>query len=293
MELMQLNESRVAFDPASHTYTLDGKRLSGITERIRTRIFPDEYKYVPEQVLQRAAQRGSIVHQAVEVYDTLGFDTEGVGELETYKELAKDFDFMRQHVASEYLVDDGRKYASCIDKVYSDGSGGVILADIKTTSSLNVEYVSWQLSVYKYLFGLLNPSIQVTGGYAIWLRGNRGKVRPVPFKNDDDVERLLYDDDFTPAKDESVAALAAIVADLKGEADEAGKAYEMAKQELYDKMREGNMMKYENELVSISCMPPSERVSLDQRLLRDQMPDIYQKYSRTTQSSGGIRVTLR
>ena len=64
---MILKYSRVDYDPVSHTYTLDGKQLSGITGVIKDKLFPDYYKDVPEDVLNKAAERGHRIHTAIEL----------------------------------------------------------------------------------------------------------------------------------------------------------------------------------------------------------------------------------
>ena len=167
---MILKYSRVDYDPVSHTYTLDGKQLSGITGVIKDKLFPSYYKDVPEDVLNKAAERGHRIHTAIELFDTCDIPTEDCDELKGYIEEIFSHDFIGRHMASEYVVSDNEQYASAIDKVYADGMGGVILADIKTTYKLDTDYVSWQLSVYAYFFSMLNPGIPVSGAYAIWLR---------------------------------------------------------------------------------------------------------------------------
>ena len=72
-------------------------------------------------------------------------------------------------LASEYIVTDFEHFASPIDKVV-EINNEVCLVDVKTTAALDYEYLSWQLSVYKYLFGLVNPDVKIGGLGAIWIR---------------------------------------------------------------------------------------------------------------------------
>jgi hypothetical protein len=67
------------------------------------------------------------------------------------------------------LVTDGEHYASKIDAVYQ-GEKGVILNDRKTTYHLDKEYVSWQLSIYAWMFERMNPGVEVEGLTATWMR---------------------------------------------------------------------------------------------------------------------------
>lgn len=133
MKTIKLNDSGILFDAESHTYcTKDGEVLQGITGRLKERAFPDEYKDVPEEVLQRAATRGTRIHNILELYDEVGLITDECQELQNYMKAQTEFPFLANHLQSEYLITDGEKYASAIDKVYVEDDG-VILGDVKTT----------------------------------------------------------------------------------------------------------------------------------------------------------------
>ncbi len=192
---MKLNDSCVVFNPVGHTYTLNGKKLNGITHVIKDKLFPDEYKNVPKHILKQAAIRGSEIHKVIEMWDSCSIRTHGSIELKNYINLSYRNKFLLHQIQSEYLVTDGEQYASAIDKVYEDGNGGVILADIKTTYMLNMDYVSWPLSIYKYIFKLANPDINVSGLCVICLKVERSAIWPVHEHSEEEVKKLLYSDE--------------------------------------------------------------------------------------------------
>ena len=66
-EYSNLKKCPVEFDELAHTYTLNGKQLSGITGIIKNYLFPDMYKGVHERTLEAAAERGSSVHSQVQM----------------------------------------------------------------------------------------------------------------------------------------------------------------------------------------------------------------------------------
>lgn len=171
---MKLNVSPVVFDAALHTYRFHGVQLRGVTKMIREQLFPDEYANVPDGILAAAADRGTAIHSECEIYDTIGaepYSEEGKG----YAQLCEEKNFV--HVTSEYLVSDNKHFASMIDKVYKgDEDGEFDLADIKTTYTLNVEYVRWQLSIYAYMFELQNPQAKVRKLIALWLRKDKAEA---------------------------------------------------------------------------------------------------------------------
>lgn len=165
---MKLIKSQVIFNPDEHTYMLGDKELSGITSVISRQLFPDKYRDVPEDVLRKAAERGTMIHSICELVDDMGI-THDSDEAQGYKELKDDWGL--RYECSEYLVSDNERYASCIDKVYRENETDFTLGDIKTTYVLDKESVRWQLSIYAYFFELQNPGCNAVRLIGIWLRG--------------------------------------------------------------------------------------------------------------------------
>ena len=55
MNTIQLNDSGVLFNREEHTYLLNGKYLSGITDMLHRQLFPDEFSGVPAEMIEQAA----------------------------------------------------------------------------------------------------------------------------------------------------------------------------------------------------------------------------------------------
>lgn len=159
---MKLNQSSVVFNQHAHTYTLNGKTLSGVTSLLNRQLFKDKYTGISEEMLAKAASRGSLIHETIELVDELGVSSD-MPEVIAYLDIKSKNNLCT--LENEYLVSDNEHIASSIDLVFDDCS----LADIKTTSKLDKEYVSWQLSIYAYLFELQNPTLKVNKLFAIWL----------------------------------------------------------------------------------------------------------------------------
>ena len=81
--MIQLNDSRVVFNKEDHTYELDGKYLSGITEMLQRQLFPDEFDGVPEQAIEQAALYGTEVHESIEQFDS-SWTNDGTQEVADY-----------------------------------------------------------------------------------------------------------------------------------------------------------------------------------------------------------------
>ena len=55
------------FEASTHTYRLDGKVIPGVTSVLKS-IGLIDYSFIPQDVLQSAARRGKLVHQALQYY---------------------------------------------------------------------------------------------------------------------------------------------------------------------------------------------------------------------------------
>ena len=197
MELTRI--TNVRFDELCHSYLCDDKVLIGITTLMKHQGISPNYEGIAPEVLADAAKRGTAVHTLLEKFDNheaaipadvmsdnfegkvLQTRAEQDAILKAYAKLG-----LQVH-CSEYLVTDNKTVASFIDKVFEDGS----LADVKTTSTLHIESVSWQLSIYAYLFEQQNKSIKVPHLYAIHIRNGQAKLIEVPRVADEEVAEVL------------------------------------------------------------------------------------------------------
>lgn len=119
MKKIKLATSPVVFNEEEHTYTLDGKPLSGITSIIHKYIFPDMYAGVSEGILKSATERGRRIHEELQI-QFLGMPlSEPSTEVVAYNQLAKQNKL--KQIAAEYLISDERDVATCIDAVLQTG----------------------------------------------------------------------------------------------------------------------------------------------------------------------------
>lgn len=163
----ELKKSAVVFDEAAHTYHLEGVALGGVTPIVKW-VYPDTYKDIPENVLAKAAEHGSLIHKACQLYNEVGIADDSEPQVKDYIQIMCNEGL--EPVASEYTVSDNENVASQIDVVYrGKGAGKYVLADIKTTSAIHVENVTLQLSIYAWLFELNNPGLVADRLCVVWL----------------------------------------------------------------------------------------------------------------------------
>lgn len=293
---MKLAKSDVIFDAANHTYSYEGRQLSGITSLLHRQLFPDMYAGISQEVLQNAADRGTLVHQNCELADE-GFDVDTI-EAINYLKLKEENNLTFEQ--SEYLVSDNEHYASCIDKVYREDDTTFSLGDIKTTYSLNKEYVTWQLSIYAYLFERQNPDAKVTSIFAIWLRDEKAKLVRLERKSDEEVASLLSCDSqgiqYNP-KSESLPILAKEAEQMIVDIETQIKALEEQK----DSLREGVMRAMvqaglyscKGEKVSITRKTASTRKTFDAKRFEKEHPELYNQYVKETLTSEVLQIKIK
>jgi len=160
--MTELAKCGVVFNQESHTYHLGDKQLGGITPIVKW-MFPDTYGNVSQDVLEKAAERGSFIHENIELADSLGVTTRQCPEALEYVKLRDEWGL--KALENEYLITDGKDLASSIDIVFDDLS----LADIKCTSKVHVDNVRLQLSIYAYLFEKMNKGLKAKRLLVVWL----------------------------------------------------------------------------------------------------------------------------
>lgn len=276
-----LNKSQVIFNEIDHTYFLDGLQLSGVTSLLHRQLFRDKYNGIDSEILKKAAEYGSRIHQLIELHDSLGVENDN--DTIKFYEDTKQRNGLKTLV-NEYLVSDNRHIASSIDIVFDDFS----LCDIKTTSSLDREYVSWQLSVYAYLFEMQNPELKCNRLYALWLpklRYGKPALVEVERKPNEWIEALIEAD----RKGEQYALPAAATTEalivspdvvdeiiaIDMQAKELADRRKQLQQGLLELMKVNNVKSFKTDGLQLIYKAPSTRISVDTKRLQERYPDIY------------------
>ena len=304
MRKLDLVESRVVFDNEHHTYTLDGRELSGVTPIVKW-LFPDTYKGIPQSVLDKAAEYGTLIHSKCELYDNMGIlpsdDDECRQVVVEYARLTKDY----QVAKSEYLVSDEQDIASCIDKVFTDDS----LGDIKTTSKVHMVNVQVQLSIYAWLYEM-QTGRKANKLYLIWLpKPQYGtpmikELERIPadvcscivemyVKGGDPLNAMAVLSGYLMVTDEPKKriegeipeAMDEIINELitvKKQLDIFTEREKELKKMILDTMSIKGEDKWSSDLIQISRRAASERESIDTKALKANEPSIYESYKKVT-----------
>lgn len=309
MKGINLTESAVSFDIASHTYELNGKKLSGVTPIVNW-VFDKTYDGIPEDVLKRAAEHGKSVHLDCQMSDA-GFEVSS-REAKAYQQLKS-----RNHLttlANEWLVDDGKDIASSIDVIFTDFS----IADIKTTSSIHHDNVSLQLSIYAMLLERMNDGIEVPDIYVIWLpREKYGTPCMIRLERisaeicDKIIAMYLAGDDNTEARallnlKESMPmptpfqTMPTEIEEAESQLiwlEQAAKDIKEKKERLHEgllKLMEKNgIKKYESDNLILTYVEAGTRTSLDSTKIKREHPDIYAECCKTSETKSSLRLKIK
>ena len=172
-----LPKQRVTFIEEKHKYIVGKEEKRSVTDILS---FLSAYKYrdIPPYILEQAAERGKMVHLAVEVFCKTGVKMSLDDSL--YKNSSKYFEgFLKWYrkygkkymiVANEFAAyADSLNYAGTIDIVVEpiDEMGSVDIIDVKTTTSVDKKLVAMQLAGYKML--LLHNGVKVRNCYSLLL----------------------------------------------------------------------------------------------------------------------------
>lgn len=304
MKATDLTTSPIIFDPEAHEYLLIGEDFSstaysGVTSILSQVLFPSKYKDVDEEVLAKAAARGTRIHELCQATDTIPTepqdgDDQYVSEVTNYEllKVANDIEM----IINEYLVSrDDWGIASQIDCVDSDGN----LYDIKTTYRLDTEYVSWQLSFYAEMYEHQNPTLKAGKLYAIWLRGAEIKLVEVPRKTPEQIEQVIKawqaGEALTTADGDDIDRLVAIeqrIAILKESLSELEAKRLQALEPIQAKMDEDGVKSVDNPRIKITIVADSTSTRFDSKRFKADHSDLFKEYSTETTRAGYIKTTL-
>lgn len=291
MKKEDLKKSKIEFYKESHQYVNPdtGNELHGITGIIKELVFPDKYACVSEEVLNAAAERGTAIHEMCEEFSINGtveaFMPDEVQAFVNHFSISG-----TKFINAEYLVSDEQNIATMIDLVDEDGN----LYDIKTTSTLDKEYLSWQLSICATLFEIQNIGKDAGKLFGIWLKGDRCEVVEVKRLPDEAVEALLvaYFEGTTftnPLKqldstDElQMAKLLEVEQSIIRLEDEAKRMKEVRQQYvdyMLAEMKKRGVKTLETDNIKLTVKDAYKRTSIDTAALKKDLPDVATKYSK-------------
>jgi hypothetical protein len=281
-------QSKIVFDKEKHTYTLNGELLpiQGITRMIDRQIFGSKMQNVPESVLKKYAEFGSLVHKEIQDY----YEN---GDFPTTDEAMAFVSKGIQCTVCEFIVGDER-VATAIDFVGEDG----FLYDFKTSTTLDKERVSWQLSICAYLFERQTGQ-KVKGLMGVHLRGKECTFVGVERKSDEQVEALIQAEllgESYLSEERSMQRLLDLertIIQIKQEAEMYEERKKVLLTGLGEKMAQMGLKTLKTDNLTLTLVPESTTTTLDSKRLKEEMPEIYSRFEKTGTRKGYLKMTIR
>lgn len=299
---IKLKKSKVVFDEINHTYHLGKKQLSGITGTLIKFAFPDTYKDIPDSVLAKAAERGGMIHNSIELFCTI-FGSDINAYPNPTQEIRDFSDMLHAYglhcVDSEYLVTDNKYFASAIDGVFTDNEGNIYLVDYKTTSTLHYNNVSLQLSIYAKWFEQMNPNLKVKEIVCMWFKDGKSKFQPLPRVSDETITNLIYayltddaDYHYKVEVPEQFSALEQEYRLLTARIDALKLRQDSIKEQLMCLMEKNKQKSIKTNIGTYSLVEATTKKAFNTELFKDAEPGLYERYLKKVDSKPSIRIKL-
>lgn len=139
---------KIRYIDETHQYFIGNKEVPSVSKLVEFAC-GTSYANISQEVLNKAADYGTSIHNAIEKYERTneieqGFETQ-VGE---YIALKKKY--LLEVESMEEIITDGKNFGGRYDILDTQKQ----LWDIKTTSKVYTEKWEWQLSLYSYALKL-------------------------------------------------------------------------------------------------------------------------------------------
>lgn len=295
----------IKFNEELHQYTLDDKVLISVTQLMKKHnLAPkmnDNIEVVKKRIESKAS-RGTLIHKEIENYikhKEVGFTS----ECEQFADYKKKNKIVVDE--SEYMVHNDI-VAGTIDLLLHKGKQNII-ADIKTTYQLHYESVSWQLSIYLYLYLDYDKRIPdenwegYKGQVFHFTKEGKLEVVDIPLKNVSEVAKLLecernniqFEIELANDDLQEFKSLELVIQELDTKKKEIEKKQEEIKLRLLNEMKNRNLKTFEKNGVKITYTEAYKKKTLDTKKLEQEHPKIYKKYLKETNVNETIKITVK
>lgn len=178
METWEINGYTLEYDDETHTYIVDGVIVPSVTQLLNVK-FGNKYDHVNRDTLKRAAEHGTAIHKAIEEYCLHG-DYADVKEVRNFHFLMKYHSlYVLGNEKPIILFKDDKPIAAGRFDLLLSYLSGHALADIKTTATLDKEYLAFQLNLYRIGYMQSYKDI-ISALYGVHLKDDKRKLVSIP-----------------------------------------------------------------------------------------------------------------
>lgn len=190
METWNINGYTIEYIDDIHTYLVDGLIVPSITQILKIK-FGNKYNGISIETLNKAAEKGTEVHEAIEIFCKTG-EVMDIKEVKNFIFLKKQYNFdVLDNEIPVILFKDNKPIACGRLDLVLNIDNKIGLADIKRTSVLDKDYLAYQLNLYRIAYEqCYNQKIEFLKG--VHLREDTRKFVNIPI-NENMVWKLVED----------------------------------------------------------------------------------------------------
>ena len=296
--------AELTFDKETHTYMLGDRQLISVTQLMQKHDLAPDYSNISTDILNAKAERGTLIHKEIEEFVNdrkIGFTP----ELDNFMAYLTQQDMT--YCESEKMVCNDI-VAGTIDLILNR-TGQSIIADIKTTSTLHKEAVSWQLSIYLYLYVYRTGEevySKYTGQAFHFLEDGSLNVIDIPLKPYEEVHKLIEcerkgeiynkNDTLMVSSENQLQQLQNLeytIKELDARKKELEATQEQLKSSLMQSMKDRGLLSVDFENLKLTIVSPKPRETVDTTRMKKEIPEIVNKYIKVGESKEYLKITLR
>lgn len=284
----------ITFDKDNHAYYKDGDIKPSVSQ-ILDRVFGSKFDEIKDNpFVIRARDKGTLIHMFIDSYNKSKVSPEfPIIELENYKKLCKENKFKFDKSEYQFFCDFLGGYCGTVDLIDTKNK---LVSDVKTGSKKDIERWTYQLSLYAY--ALNKNGIEIKKANVLWLHNDINEVLDIELLADVEVENIIKAYYSNETMKEVVSAeLATVNAEISTKISQTIEAIEkleevvkLFREAVLSEMQLKGIKKFDNGQISITYIEPTTRVSIDSKKLKEELPDVYKKYSKESEVKASIKI---
>lgn len=192
MKQYEILGHKVTFDEETHTYTVDGVEVPSVSTILKDTIFNKKYSGVSQETLNAAALWGTQIHVAIEDKNPMLLNETQEQRYNEFWQIIEEekLDIISQEEIVFYEHNGKVVYIGRYDLSLKNGQDEE-LGDIKCTYNLDMNYLSWQLNLYRMAKEQMYKK-KIKGLKAFWLpKRQKGKMREVAMKENEELLEFI------------------------------------------------------------------------------------------------------
>lgn len=180
------------FDDEAHGYIVNGIITPSVSSILKRKF--DDYVNVPFKILEAAADKGTAMHKAIEVYEKTGKESD-LQEFRNYLFLKKYFKIenVENELPVAYFEDGLPVFAGTIDQVCRiDGIPAI--NDFKRVSAPNKEKIAYQVNLYRLAYNQ-TFGVEIEALSFMQLRENVRRFTPLPIMKNEELKKIYLSEE--------------------------------------------------------------------------------------------------